>query len=254
MKLVADYHTHTRYSHGKGAVEDNVKAAWEKGLKVVAITDHGPAHPFVGIKNLKTLRKIKKDIIKCQAKYPDLEILLGLEANVISTSGELDITPEYIKELDLLLVGLHTGIIPKDFSNTFDLVVKNWGAKISSRLFREVRRINTSALIKAVTKYPVHTIVHPGLKLNIDTWGLARACVFRGTALEINSSHGHKTFEFIKAAAPSRVKFVINSDAHTPEEVGELEPGVKMAQKLGIESERILNSFSCLNKKSEHFR
>lgn len=32
-KLVADYHTHTRYSHGKGTILENVEAAKKKGLK-----------------------------------------------------------------------------------------------------------------------------------------------------------------------------------------------------------------------------
>jgi predicted metal-dependent phosphoesterase TrpH len=31
--LVADYHTHTRYSHGKGTILENVEAARKKGLK-----------------------------------------------------------------------------------------------------------------------------------------------------------------------------------------------------------------------------
>ena len=254
MRLLADYHTHTLYSHGKGKVEDNARVAQERGLKEVAITDHGPAHPLVGVRSLESLKKIKEDIVECRDKFPQLKILLGLEANVISTSGDLDISPSYIKDLDLLLVGLHTGIIPKNLSSAFNLVVKNWGAKINSYLYREARQVNTSSLVRAVYKHPVHTVVHPGLELNIDTRELARACAFRGTALEINCSHGEKTLQYLEAAAGTRVKFVINSDAHNPQEVGALEPGIKLALKLGIEEGRVLNSSFYMDKKDEHFR
>ncbi len=42
MKILADYHNHTRYScgsnekrrHAKGSVEDNVKSAIEKGKRI----------------------------------------------------------------------------------------------------------------------------------------------------------------------------------------------------------------------------
>lgn len=242
MKLFADYHTHTRYSHGKGTVEDNVRAALSRGLKEVAITDHGPALAFAGIKNLKILKKIKEDIDQCRGKYSGIKILLGIEANVISTSGELDITPSFIAKIDLLLVGLHTGIIPKDISSVLNLVVKNWGSKINRELSREVRRINTASLINAVKNYPVNIVVHPGLKLNIDTCELAQVCAFRGTFLEINSSHGIETKEFVRAAAQTDVKFVINSDAHSPEDVGGLEAGIKLALELGLKPERIINA------------
>ena len=49
-KMLFDYHTHTTFSHGKGSIEDNVKEAVKKGLKAIAITDHGPGHMTYGIK------------------------------------------------------------------------------------------------------------------------------------------------------------------------------------------------------------
>lgn len=50
MNLYGDYHTHTIYSHGSGTIEDNVKAAINKGLKEIAICDHGPGHYLYGVK------------------------------------------------------------------------------------------------------------------------------------------------------------------------------------------------------------
>ena len=43
-QMIFDYHTHTTYSHGKGSIEDNVKAAVDAGLSALAFTDHGPGH------------------------------------------------------------------------------------------------------------------------------------------------------------------------------------------------------------------
>ena len=40
-RMLYDYHTHTTYSHGTGSIADNVRAAHEKGLREIAITDHG---------------------------------------------------------------------------------------------------------------------------------------------------------------------------------------------------------------------
>ena len=44
MKILADYHTHTIYSHGKGTIEDNVKVAILKGIETIGISDHGYGH------------------------------------------------------------------------------------------------------------------------------------------------------------------------------------------------------------------
>ncbi len=50
MKLTADYHTHTTFSHGTGSVSDNVEAAVKLGLSEIGITDHGTANLAYGIR------------------------------------------------------------------------------------------------------------------------------------------------------------------------------------------------------------
>ena len=44
MQIIADYHTHTVYSHGKGTIEENVKVAISKEIKTIGISDHGYKH------------------------------------------------------------------------------------------------------------------------------------------------------------------------------------------------------------------
>ncbi|HPZ60294.1 MAG TPA: PHP domain-containing protein, partial [Bacillota bacterium] len=90
-RMVYDIHTHTTFSHGKGSIEDNVKAALERGLSIIGIADHGPGHLTYGVKR-KDLPVMREEIRRLQPLYPKIQILLGVEANIINPSGKLDIT------------------------------------------------------------------------------------------------------------------------------------------------------------------
>ena len=106
MALLADYHTHTKYSrhhHGKGTVEDNVRAAYERGLRQVAITDHGFNQKMYGVRRAD-IPNVKKDIEEAKERYP-IDVLLGVEANLISSRGDIDIVDEDLDNLDILLCG-----------------------------------------------------------------------------------------------------------------------------------------------------
>ncbi|MCK4257830.1 MAG: PHP domain-containing protein [Halanaerobiales bacterium] len=245
MKVFADYHTHTRYSHGKGSIEDNVKAGIAQGLSEVGIADHGPASHSVrrlGVKNPEKLLDIKAEINRLQRDYPQIRILAGVEANVISLDGTIDVPYRILKKLDKVLVGLHLMIIPKSLADGKNLIFDNMITyKINKHSREEIRYHNTQALLNALKRYPIDIITHPGYKLDIDTIELAKACKKAGTAMEINVSHGYLTEEFVKTAAQEDVNFVISSDAHRPEDVGRVRTGIELAQRVRLSKEQILN-------------
>lgn len=241
MEIFADYHTHTVFSHGKGTIEDNVKAAIQKGLKEIAITDHGPRHIFFGIRS-RNYRKIRDEIDRMNDKFPDIKVLMGVEANLISLNGDIDVDDELLKYIDILLMGYHTGVSPFDFYNLVNLFGKNAASKYFISLKPVVREQNTDAMIKAINKYDINIITHPGAKVDIDTKRLALAAKARGTALEINSSHGYMTVEYVKIAKSVGAKFVIDSDAHTPSRVGDFARGIEIAKKAGLTTNDIINA------------
>lgn len=138
MRIFADYHTHTVYSHGKGTIEDNVKRAIEIGLEVIAITDHGPAHVFYGLRK-RDFKKMREEIDKINEKYPQIKVLMGVEANLISLEGDIDVPDELMKYLDILLMGYHEGVMPKDFRSTLQLFGKNMASKYFISLREEMR-------------------------------------------------------------------------------------------------------------------
>jgi putative hydrolase len=240
--LTADYHTHTRYSHGKGTIEQNVLAARKLGLKKIAITDHGFNHIGIGmrIQNIGTMRK---EIDGLREKYDDIEILFGVEANLISMDGDIDIPQEYIGDFDIILMGFHKAVVPFSLRDGWRLFARNaLYSVIPTGHCDRLRYDNTMAMIRAMERYPIHTITHPGAKIDIDTRLLAKNAVKHNVFLEINSSHGFMTVEYVKIAMEEGASFVINSDAHTPEQVGEMSRGVMIAKQAGVPSNRIANS------------
>ncbi|WP_352418718.1 PHP domain-containing protein [Proteiniborus sp.] len=241
MKITGDYHTHTIYSHGKGTIRENVESAIKKGLREIAICDHGPRHAGFGVKR-DNFRKMRNEIDVLNKEYKEINILMGVEANIISYDGEIDVNDEIIDMLDILLVGFHFGSVPKSFGDAYKMFVLNYLGRFSKGVKDKVRRLNTQAVINAINRYDIDLITHPGAKVDIDTRELAKAATKRGTALEINASHGFLTVEYLRIAMEEGVKFMINSDAHRPEDIGNVEKGIKRALEAKLSVDRIINA------------
>lgn len=242
MNIIGDYHTHTIYSHGKGTIRDNVEEAFKKGLKEIAICDHGPGHFTYGIKR-EDIKKMRKEIDELNKEFQPkgLKILLGVEANIIRYDGTIDVDDEIIEFLDILLLGYHFGALPGTFKDGYKLYILNFLSKVIPKVRKNVMEMNTLALIKAMDRYPIDIITHPGSKVYVDIRRLARKAKEKDIALEINSSHSHLTVEEIELALEEDVYFYINSDAHSPENVGNLENGIERALKGKVPIDRIKN-------------
>ena len=229
-----DLHTHTVYSHGKGTIEDNVRAALDRGLSHVAITDHGPGHLFYGIKR-KDVPQMRKEVDLLNEKYPEIMIQLSVEANIINSRNHLDITPEEYGQYDFVIAGYHYGL-PKGYC------IQNWlwshGLKLGEK--RLIVK-NTDMVIKALYENDIAILTHPGDKGPFDMFPIAEACADTDTLMEISTWHPHMSVEEIKEAAKTDVQFIISSDAHVPGRIGDFEGGLKRAQEADLDISRIVN-------------
>ncbi|MBF8983352.1 PHP domain-containing protein [Lutibacter sp. B2] len=241
MKIFADYHTHTIYSHGKGTIKENVEYAIKRGLKEIAITDHSYGHKIYGIKK-DDIHKMRKEIDDLNASNIPIKVKLGVEANVIGFNGALDVDEDFLKNTDILLAGYHFGAVSSNLIEDIRIHGRNFLSKNFTFLDKKARIRNTDAIIKAIYQYNIDIITHPGDKGTVDIREIAKAAVDRNTLLEINSPHGYLTVEGIKIAMKEGVKFVINSDAHRPQDVGNVEAGIKRAIEAGLCAEQIVNA------------
>lgn len=238
--ILADYHTHTIFSHGKGTIEENVKRAEELGLAEIAITDHGLKHIVFGLRPWK-VKKMRKIIDELQ-KTTSVKILLGVEANLISRKGDIDVKKSQRKWFDIILCGYHKAVFNPNIFEWFAFIVKNNLVQFlkipqSQKMIEE----NTRALCLAVEKNEIDVLAHVNHNMEVDSVAVAKACKKNGTLFEINAKKEHVDEKTLKAVEETGVMLVINSDAHTPERVGEFARSLEMCEKAGIPLKRISN-------------
>ncbi len=234
-ELLYDLHTHTTYSHGKGSVEDNVRAAMNRGLSYIAISDHGPGHLFYGI-NRNDFIHLKNDIEKMNVKFPKLRVKMSVEANTVHGGNGLDIRPDEFEEFDFIIAGFHFGLFGCSS-------VRNWLWSHGIRFGEDkLRESNTQMIIHALRSNDIAILTHPGDKGPFDIRAIAEVCAETNTLMEINCRHDHLTEEEIRIAAEvPGTMFILSSDAHVPEAVGVCDAGIRRALSAGLDPERIVN-------------
>jgi putative hydrolase len=238
-RFTADFHTHTFHSDGTSSALENAWAAKRAGLSTVGIADHGPASIGRGVPR-RDWARVLAEVIAAE-KQTGVEVLFGCEANVVTLDGELDVPEDVRKAMDIVLCGLHRAVIPRDLTG-LRLIAQNVVPVLIKGQAEKARVDNTKALVEAVNRNDIDIITHPGLKMDIDTAELARACAKRGTALEISAGHSYMTEDFVQIAARQGVMFTIGSDAHRARDVGNLSRGARIARSAGLDARRVLNA------------
>jgi len=224
MKIVADLHVHTVASnHAYSTVNEIAFAAARKGLKMIAITDHGPAMP--GGQH----EYYFSNLIALPETIAGVRILRGVEANIIDLEGSLDLPAYVLEKLDVVLAGFHEGTgYP--------------GQSVED---------NTRAMINAIINPYVHIIVHPGNPVfPIEPEKVVMAAKKAGKAIEFNNSslgtsRSGSAVNCTKLAALAqkhKLTVAINSDAHYSETVGETLDAVKVLRNAGITPEQVINT------------
>jgi len=254
MALSGDYHTHSKYSrknHGKGTVEENVKAAVEKGLSQIAITDHGFNQKTYGIRR-SDIPALREDIENVKERYP-IEVLLGVEANLISANGDIDIVESDYKDLDILLCGYHKLVKGNRKRDSF-FIFKNLLSSVFHITGKRQRERNTNAFINAMKKYDIDVITHLNHGCKVDVQKVAKVAKETNTYIELNGKRLGMSDKEILIAYNEGAKFIINSDAHSPKRVGDCHKGLEAILRLRIPESAVVNYNSVPTFKAEKRR
>ncbi len=239
MNLTADFHTHTPYSHGKNTVLENALRAKEIGLAAIGVTDHGFSHCLFGLRR----KEVSSLVGECRAaeRETGVRVLVGVESNIRGLSGKCDLDERDYENFDLYLAGVHIVIKYETWSDSR----LGWGGWMRDKLkvkpsARAVRDA-TTAYLNAVKKNPIDIVTHLNYQTHADAVEVAKCCRDYGTYLEISAKKSHLTDEELAAVAATGVRFVIDSDAHSADRVGDCALASEQIERVGIPLSQIDN-------------
>ncbi|MGX9460532.1 PHP domain-containing protein [Shewanella sp. A14] len=202
-------------------VHDYFSVAKAKGIKLFAITDHGPdmadAPHFWHFVNMRVLPRVVDGV----------GMLRGIEANIKNEQGEIDFFGDYLTQLDIVLAGFHEPVFAPSTKET-----------------------HTNALINCIESGNVDIITHPGNPAYpIDIIRVATAAAKHNVALEINNSSFLTSrkgslcncTDIANAVKDAGGLLVMGSDSHVAFSLGGFEKAIEVIDAVEFPIERLLN-------------
>ena len=227
MRDVIDTHTHTLASgHAYSTIRENARMAAEKGLELLAITEHGPymlgsCHEYYFL-NLKVLDRNAYDV----------PVIFGVELNVLDSKGHVDLPDATLKHMDIAIASIHVPCYKP-------------GSKEE----------NTEALINVMKNPYVNIIGHADdIRYPLDYEALVQCAKEHGVLLELNNSSlspfsyrdraKELDTEMLKYCVKYQAPIVMGSDAHVDTDVGNHKWATELLKEIDFPEELVINTDS----------
>ena len=230
IPILLDIHTHSLASgHGsRDTVTDMARAAKTVSLDILGISDHGPATP--GSANSSYFRNLRL----ADRRLFGVNLLYGVELNILNENGDVDLDDELIGTLDYALVSMH----PDTFRS---------GSAAS----------NPQAFINAIRHPRVHFLGHPDDgRFPVDYERLLSAAKERHVFPELNNSSLmpqafrrdglRNSVEILTICKKLRLPILLSSDSHGKSRLGDMRYILPLLEQCNFPQELIINSDSAL--------
>ena len=234
---VLDVHTHTIASgHAYNTMNEMIAAAKSKGLKLYGVADHAPSMPgSCHNYHFMNLHAVHRDAY-------GIELLLGVELNILDYSGSTDLPGHILEELDFAVASLHNPCIKPGTVEQ-----------------------NTSAIVGAIHNPNVIIIGHPdNPRYPVDFDRIAQEAAQHNVLLEVNNQsyieNGYRAGSrekakiMLEACKKYGTHVIMSSDAHVDTDVGNHQRSIKVLEENDFPEELVVNSdpqkfYAHLNKK-----
>jgi DNA polymerase (family 10) len=228
--LKGDLQMHSTWSDGSADLERMARVAMESGYEYIAFTDHSVS---VGIANGLSEERFKrqwKAIDELNEKLKPFRILKSVEAEVRS-DGSLDFERSFFDQFDIVGASIH-------------------------QAYRQPAEKLTERAVKALEHPSVDVLFHPTNRIigrregnPLDLPKVIKTAKDNGKMLEIDGAPNRLDLDEVWArrAMQEGVKLVVDSDAHSPGELKNVQFGVAVARRAWLESKDVANTLPLRN-------
>jgi DNA polymerase (family 10) len=225
-----DLHMHTDATDGRDTIRQMAEAAVARGLNYIAITDHSKNLAMTnGLDDARALEHIqnirKVDAQLQQEMEGKIRVLPGIEVDIL-VDGALDLDDSTLAQMDIVVASVHSH-------------------------FNQPAEEMTDRVLRALENPHVRILGHPtGRKvlgreayaIYVDTV-LKRAAEL-GVAVEHNASPARADLNDLnlRIAKQYGCKIVIDTDAHSTEELDQMRYGITQLRRAWLTPADILNT------------
>jgi len=223
----SELHCHSTWSDGRLSIRQMAEAARQRGLKLLAVTDHSASLGVAGGLSIDEIKAQRQEIDAVQAELGDsLRLLQGCEVEILA-DGSLDYPDEALAELDIVVASLHSSL-------------------------RQPRQQITERLLRAIRNPHVDIIGHPTGRMiparegaDLDMDAVLQAALETQTALEINAHPARLDLDevYARRAAQMGVPLSIDTDAHSESDLDLLHFGVAAARRAWVAPQDVINTW-----------
>lgn len=220
-------HSHSNWSDGSNSIEEMAKAAIDKGLQYLVISDHSKTAFYANGLQEDRLIAQHHQIDELNNKLAPFKIFKSIESDILN-DGNLDYTNSVLNSFDIVIASVHSNL-------------KMSEEKAMSRLLTAIENPFTSILGHLTGRLLLSRNGYP-----INHEKIIDACAANHVVIELNA-HPRRLdidWRWIEKALEKNILISINPDAHSIDGYDDCKYGVLVAQKAGLTKEQNLSSFS----------
>ncbi len=237
--FLGDYHTHTRYSDGKGTVEQTLAAADARGLLQVGISDHGMRH-ILNATKADNIAQLRRDVDRLRGKYK-VQPLISVEANIYASDGRIDLKESDRGMFDYIVAGYHKAPWPASIKEMFTFNLPAMVANKFGEYTNSQRDKYTKTMVAAIKNGRFNILSHLNYGIPSHVKEVGKAALDYNVMLELNGKRINMTDEEIMTLYDMGVTFIVNSDGHSPERIGDMSVPMAVIERLGLDKSRLAN-------------